>query len=120
MKPRIKKTRFGSITVGNEKYDHDIYISSNGKISKRKKKLSKAIYGTSHTISEEEISHIYEDDAEGIIMGTGQYGIAKLSDQAEKFLKNQNCKAMLYPTPAAIEKWNRVDGKYFGLFHITC
>lgn len=26
----------------------------------------------------------------------------------------------IYPTPAAIEKWNRADGKYFGLFHVTC
>ncbi len=120
MKPIICKTKFGSITVENKKYTHDIYISSDGEISKRKKKLSKAIYGTSHTISEEEIKHIFEEEADGLIMGTGQYGIAKLSEEAEKFLKTRNCKTWLYPTPAAIEKWNRMEGKYFGLFHITC
>jgi hypothetical protein len=54
MRPRIDATDFGSITVEGTVFDHDVVISPDGEVSKRKKKLSKAVYGTSHTISLEE------------------------------------------------------------------
>ena len=50
MEPNINSTKFGLITVAGEKYDHDILIRLNGRVEKRKKKLSKDIYGTSHII----------------------------------------------------------------------
>jgi len=120
MKPVINKTKFGSITVDGEKYNHDIYISLSGKVSKRKKKLSKAIYGTSHTISLDEIRYFFEDDAEAIMIGTGQYDVAKLSFEADEFLHSKNCRVHIYSTPDAIEKWNEGKGKWLGLFHVTC
>ena len=54
MKPRIDATEFGSITVEGAVFDHDVVISPDGDVSKRKKKLSKAVYVTSHTISLQE------------------------------------------------------------------
>jgi hypothetical protein len=50
MKPKIDKTKFESITVNGNKYEHDLLIRLDGKVEKRKKKLSKDIYGTSHII----------------------------------------------------------------------
>jgi len=73
MKPFIKKTSFGSITVGDHNYEYDLLIRSNGDIEKRKKKLSKKIYGTSHTVSLEEAEFIYEEGIQKIIIGCGQY-----------------------------------------------
>ena len=75
MKPRIDGTTFGSITVDGETFDHDIVIRLSGKVKKRKKKLSKERYGTSHTVSVEEAEHIYDDGAERVIVGTGQHGV---------------------------------------------
>ena len=51
MQPTIQGTEFGSITVDDEVYDHDIVIRLSGKVKKRKKKLSKEQHGTSHTVS---------------------------------------------------------------------
>jgi hypothetical protein len=51
MKPTINSTRLGSITIEEEKYKNDVLIRLGGEVVKRKKKLSKAIYGTSHVIS---------------------------------------------------------------------
>jgi len=48
-------TRFGTITVNGETFDHDVAVRLSGEVVKRKKKLSKKIYGTSHTISEDKI-----------------------------------------------------------------
>jgi len=118
--PSINDTAFGSITVEQEEYRHDIFITLNGKIKKRKKKLSKEIYGTSHTISLPEVQHIFEEGTEGILIGSGQYGVAALSDEAAGYLLEKKCQVIVLPTPEAILKWQGLEGKWIGLFHIAC
>jgi hypothetical protein len=120
MKPRIDKTEFGSITIEGTLYDHDVIIRLSGEIKKRKKKLSKAVYGTSHIISIDEAKFIYEDGAERVIIGSGQSGTVKLSDEAREYFDKKGCRVDLLPTPEALDFWNRVDGPRIGLFHVTC
>lgn len=120
MKPKIDSTKFGCITVAGVKYEHDIVIRLDGSIEKRKKKLSKAIYGTSHIVSIEEARHIYEGEAKRLIIGGGQVGQVKLSDQAERFFRENQCQVTIFPTPRAIEEWNESKGAVIGLFHVTC
>jgi hypothetical protein len=120
MKPKIDKTKFGSITIDGEKYEHDVVVRLNGKVEKRKKKLSKEIYGTSHLISLAEAEYVYQDGAKWIIIGTGQSGMAQLSDEAGQFFKEKGCQVAMQPTPEAIRCWNEMDGEGIGLFHVTC
>src|SRR5512136_599201 len=103
MKPTIDGTQFGNIKVGGETYDHNIVIRLSGKVKKRKKKLSKEQYGTSHTISLAEAEHIFDDGAERLIIGSGQYGNVKLSDEADRYFKEKGCVVELHPTPEAIQ-----------------
>jgi len=116
----VNATSFGSITVDGEVYDHDIIITLEGLVKKRKKKLSKAVYGTSHIISLDEAEYVFQEGAEGIIIGSGQYGVAELSQEAAGFLQQKNCQVKLFSTPDAIQEWNQVEGTWIGLFHITC
>mgnify|MGYP006307301935 CR=1 FL=1 len=120
MKPEINSTSFGSITIDGKKYEKDQIIELSGNVRKRKKKLSKKVYGTSHTISEEEAEAIFEEGVEIIIIGTGQYGRAELSDQATFFFESKDCEVILHPTPEAIKTWNDSEGKIIGMFHVTC
>jgi hypothetical protein len=120
MKPKIDKTKFGSITISGEMYDYDIMIRLDGAVEKRKKKLSKEVYGTSHTISLAEAEFIYEAGSESIIIGSGQSGLVELSDEASEFFKQKYCRVEIFPTPEAIHVWNKAKGKTIGLFHITC
>lgn len=120
MKPRIDRTEFGSITVEGTEYDHDVIIRMDGEVRKRKKKLSKAIYGTSHIISFAEAEYIYEAGAERLIVGAGQYGHVRLSDEAADYFKYVHCRVELLPTPKAIGVWNEGKGMVIGLFHVTC
>ena len=76
---KIDKTKFGSITVAGKTYEHDVVIRLSDKVVKRKKKLSKRLYGTSHTISEDEARFVFEKGCKELILGTGQYGNAALS-----------------------------------------
>jgi len=120
MKPRIDSTRFGSITIAGKEFEHDVIIRLDGEVEKRKKKLSKAIYGTSHVISLAEAKHIYEAGAEQLIIGTGQSGMAALSAEAADFFKRKECQVELLPTPKALRAWNEAKGAIIGLFHVTC
>ncbi len=120
MRPKIDDCWFGNITVEGKRYEHDIIIRLSGKVRKRNKQLSKAVHGTAHTVSLLEIRELYRKKAERIIIGAGHEGQLQLSREAAQFLKEQNCRPEVYPTPEAIEKWNAAEGKVLGLFHITC
>lgn len=120
MKPKIDKTKFGSITIEGKKYEYDLVIRLVGKVEKRKKKLSKKIFGTSHTISLAEAEYVFEEGAELLIIGAGQDGMVKLSAEAAAFFEGQRCAVELLPTPEAIQRWNEAKGSTIGLFHVTC
>jgi len=120
MKPRIDSTQFGSIVIEGKTFRHDVQIGLDGEVSKRKKKLSKAIYGTSHIISLDEAKNVYQKGAARLIVGSGQHGLAGLSDEAAAFFKDKGCHVDLLPTEKAIEAWNKAEGAVIGLFHITC
>ena len=120
MKPTIDKTGFGYLQIEGSKIKHDIVIRMSGEVRKRKKKLSKAVYGTSHIISLEEAKYLYQDGAEHLIIGSGQYGLVELSQEAVDYFKKKKCKVDLQPTPEAVESWNKAKGKIIGLFHVTC
>ena len=120
MKPAIDKTGFGYLQIEGSKIKHDIVIRISGEIKKRRKKLSKAVYGTSHMICLEEAKYLYQDGAERLIIGSGQYGLVELSEKAVEYFKKKKCKVDLQPTPEAVESWNEAKGKIIGLFHVTC
>ncbi len=120
MKPKINGTSFGSITIDGELYEHDVMIRLDGKVKKRKKKLSKSVYGTSHKVSLEEAEHIFEHGAKLLIVGTGQSGCVELSAEAAEFFHKKKCSVKLLPTPEAVAAWNATDGAVIGMFHVTC
>jgi len=120
MKPKLEKTSFGSITVDGREYDHDILIRLDGSIEKRAKKLSKQVYGTSHTLSLAEARHTYQAEAERLIIGSGQYGLVTVSPEAQQFFDEQGLAVELAATPEALAAWNQAVGAVIGLFHVTC
>ncbi len=124
MKPEITGTCFGGITFnkgGNSvEYQRDVIVGLDGRVRKRKKKLSKQVYGTSHTVSLAEAEHIHEDGSEWLLIGTGTFGMLNLSDEAVDFFRDKGVQVRLQPTPKAALVWNEMQGKVIGLFHVTC
>ena len=120
MKPRIDRTHFGSVTIDGRVFNHDVIIRLDGKVAKRKKRLAKAVYGTSHTISLAEAKHLYQKGTKRLIIGAGQFGTVKLSDEATAHFQRNDCRVELLPTPEAIQAWNAAAGAVIGLLHVTC
>ena len=53
----IEGTKFGSITIEQKTYEHDVVIRR--EVIKRKKKLSKKHYGTSRLLSKNEAKFVF-------------------------------------------------------------
>ena len=120
MEPSIGDTGFGWIEVNGTRYDHDIVIGLDGAIRKRKKKLSKAVYGTSHRLSLDEAHDLFCEGCEVLLIGSGQFGRAALSEEAAAFFAAHDVRVEVLPTPGAARRWNDLSGRGVGLFHITC
>ena len=84
------------------------------------KHLSKEIYGTSHTISLAEAEDIYQEGAQGLLIGAGHFGRVRLSPEAAAFFEEKDCPVTILTTPQAVKSWNFRHSLLIGLFHITC
>jgi hypothetical protein len=107
----IENTTFGSITVDGKTYEHDVLIRLSGEVVKRKKKLSKKYYGTSHVLSKDEAKFVFERGCNQLIVGSGQMGNVRLSPEAEAYFAKKDCKVLLRPTPEAISGVQQVAFK---------
>ena len=115
----IDGTRFGEITIDGATYDHDVIIRLSGKVEKRRKRLSKEKYGTSHIISKAEANFVFEDGREPIFVGAGQYGNVSLSPEASAFFEKNKCCVVLEPTQQALLTFNHSKSNKVALLHVT-
>ena len=117
---QIDATDFGAITIDAKIYEHDVIIRLSGKVEKRRKRLSKEKYGTSHIVSKEEAKFVFEDGCELLIVGAGQDGNVRLSTEASVYFDKKHCRVIVQPTPEAIVSFNRSRDKKIALMHVTC
>jgi hypothetical protein len=117
---RIDATEFGAITVDGRTYEHDVIIRLSGRVEKRRKRLSKEQYGTSHVISKAEAKFVFEKGCDLLIVGTGQDGNVSLSPEASAYFSKKDCRVVLQRTPEAILTFNRSRGRKAALMHVTC
>ena len=65
---------FGTITKDGKTYEHDVIVCLSSEVVKRKKKLSKKYYGTSHILSKDGAKLSSKKGCEQLIVGSGQFG----------------------------------------------
>jgi hypothetical protein len=117
---KINSTIFGAITIDGKTYQHDVVVRHSGEVVKRKKKLSRKLYGTSHVLSKDEAKFLFEKGCDQVVIGSGQMGNVHLSPEAEAYFETKGCEVVLKPTPEAIRMFNHLRAKRSGLFHVTC
>ena len=116
----ISEAGFGLIIIGGNSYRDDVVVRLSGQVEKRRKELSKKYYGSSHTLSEEEIRSLFDAGCQVLIIGSGQYGRVYLSREAAAFLEQEGCEVLLLPTPEVAPVFNAETRPKIGLFHLTC
>jgi hypothetical protein len=117
---KIDGTTFGTITIDEKTYEHDVVVRLSGEVVKRKKRLSKKLYGTSHVLSKDEAKFLFEKGCDQVVIGSGQMGNVQLSPEAEAYFEAKGCEVLLKPRPEAIQMFNRSRTRRIGLFHVTC
>ena len=74
----IESTTFGTITMDGKTYEHDVVVRLSGEVVKRKKKLSKKHYGTSHILSKDEAKFVFEKGCEQLTVSHSSSRRSKL------------------------------------------
>ncbi|RLG21384.1 hypothetical protein DRN74_02365 [Candidatus Micrarchaeota archaeon] len=115
-------TTFGKVKFGDEVYSEDIIVHTDLSVSPRDKSIAKSKYGDSHIVGREELEKILDDDTEAIVIGSGQFGVLKLNEEAVNFLRSKNIDFYVMETPEAIKKYNHIfkEKKTMALIHVTC
>jgi len=115
------KTGFGWIEIGDQLFEHDIVIHTDGSISKWEKKISKPLNGGvyEHTpLSKEELGFLAEEQPVQVFIGTGQYGSLPLTPEAKIILACYQ--SVILPTPQLLREMKRSTGSYVAVLHVTC
>lgn len=112
----IDSYQFGQIVIDGQTYDHDVYINSSGQVKLWWRKES-------HFIDENDIKEALTDESKILIIGTGAYGVAKVSDEAKKIIQKNKIELIILPTGEAVKKYNQLKKerqKVAAYFHLTC
>ncbi len=119
----IEEYHFGSITINGKTYNHDLEVRWTGEVLKWWR-------GESHVINVEDVKRAIEQNPETIIIGTGELGIARVTEEAQKFIQEKGIKLIIDKTEEAVKTFNIILGeselkegkqnKVIGLFHLTC
>ena len=85
----IERTTFGTITIDGKTYEHDVIIRLSGEVAKRKKKLSKKYYGTSHVLSKDEAKFVFENGCEQLILGSARSAMCNYRRKLRRILRKR-------------------------------
>lgn len=118
--PEIAHAGFGEITVGDENFSHDVYISVYGKVKKRKKSIARELYNDAHVVGAKELEVVCQGGPELLIVGAGKDAKLELTDDARRFLEQRSIKYQILPTPQAVEAYNSASQRKATLIHVTC
>lgn len=110
---KINSSTYGSITIDNVTYNHDVYIFPSGKVEQRE-------YG--HTFTKEQAEHVLKENPEAVVIGKGTSGMASLSNDARSLLQEKKIEIIEADTPAIKDKFNQLSEakRVAAIVHVTC
>lgn len=118
----IQEYHFGSITIDGKTYHHDVEVISSGEVLKWWRKES-------HVIDVQDIKRAIEQNPDTIIIGTGESGVAEVTETAKKEIQSKGIELIIEITGEAVKSFNLLlkkseeaknKKKIIGLFHLTC
>jgi hypothetical protein len=117
---RLVKTRYGWVEINHVRYDHDIIIHPDQKITKRSKKKSRNLkkeYG--HTpLSEHDLVFLKKESPAVIFIGTGQFGDMPITREAHKILSRFD--TCVSPTPEILDRIAEESRPFAAVLHVSC
>lgn len=119
----IKEYHFGSITIDGKDYNYDAEVRWTGEVLPWQRKES-------HIIDVEDVKGTVEQNPDTIIIGTGESGVAMITQEAKTFILEKGIKLIVDKTGEAVKTFNIINeeskeeegeqNRIIGLFHLTC
>jgi len=119
----IEEYKFGFITIGGKNYDYDIEVRWTGEVLKWWRTEG-------HVFDVGDLKRAVEQNPDTIVLGTGAYGVVKVTEEAKKFIQEKGIKLIIDKTEKATKTFNIIceeseketgkQEKVIGLFHLTC
>jgi len=119
----IEEYKFGSITIDGKTYNHDVEVRWGGEVLEWRREES-------HIVDVEDVKRAVEQNPDTIVIGTGESGVAKVTGEAQNFIKERGIKLIIDLTEEATKTFNIISeeseeeeggqSKVIGLFHLTC
>jgi len=106
---------FGRIVVNGKVYTSDVIIFLDRVKDKWWRKEG-------HALHIEDIESVVNAKPEVLIIGTGKYGILKVSSQTREYIESNGITMIVEPTDKACEVYNKIanDKKAIAALHLTC
>ena len=111
----IEEYNFGFMKINGQTYNHDVQIGLDNKVKLWWRSQS-------HEIWKRDIEEILGQGPEVIVIGTGEMGVAQITEEAHQEIISKKIKLIVEPTAEAVKSFNSLKGdrKVAGLFHLTC
>jgi len=119
----IQEYRFGSITVNGKNYTEDVEVRWTNEVLDW-------TFRERHLINVEEVKRAVEQNPEIIVIGTGEPGLAEVTEETKEFIRGKGIELIVDKTEDAVKTFNVINEesleeegrqkKIIGLFHLTC
>lgn len=119
----IQEYRFGLINIDGKNYNEDVEVRWTGEILKWQRKES-------HIVDVEDIERAVEQEPDTIVIGTGESGMAEVTDKAQDLINEKGIRLIIDATEQATKTFNVINeeskeeegeqDRIIGLFHLTC
>ena len=131
----IEEYHFGSITIDGKTYNHDVEVHWSPKESLRDPsgqavEVLKWWRKESHVIDVEDVKRAIDQNPEVIIIGTGESGMAEVTEETKREMKLKGIELIIDTTEEAVKTFNVIleeskgeegeQKRVIGLFHLTC
>ena len=119
----IEEYKFGFIRINGKNYDYDVEVRWTDEVLP-------LIMKERHKIDAKEVKKAVDQKPDTIIIGTGESGLAKVTEKAREEIIKKGIKLVIDKTEEAVKTFNVLkedseeeEGKQervIGFFHLTC
>jgi len=115
MSPRIEHYRFGTITVDGQRHTQDLIILPERVVAGWWRKEG-------HVLHPDDLTAVLEAVPEVLIVGTGAYGMMRVTEETSRALEAAGIRLIAAPTAEAVETYNqlREEARVAAALHLTC
>ena len=116
--PTVEWVAEGEVRINGERHVDDIVIREDGSLRKRRKKLSRRVFGTDSRVSIPELEWVCKGMPQALVIGIGATGKLQIGAEARDWLAIRGIRLVAEPSPNAVAEYRAMRGPRALLLHV--